>query len=97
MSEPKENGKEPLPYEKKFAIAAIALAGMGMLAMLFSILQGYDVIPAAFDLFIIVRFLMALAMGCETLVYWRKRRGYAILYICMAVLWLFGGILDLIK
>ena len=69
--------KDLLPYEKKFRVAALTLNAVFVLVFILEILL-------TCDLTILVRAVLALALGCYVISVWRKERSSAILFAIAA-------------
>ncbi len=69
--------KDLLPYEKKFRVAGLIFLAVFALVFILEILLTYD-------LSILVRAVLALALVCYAISAWRKQRSKAIVFIVAA-------------
>ncbi len=97
MKKWKERWKEMLPYEKKFAVATYVLAGPLLVFFVLDILALFGVLAISFDAYEISRLFAALAIGCQTVVYWRRERGTAVVFLILGILWGRNAIWDFVK
>ena len=86
-----------LPYEKKFAVATYVLAGPWLVFFVLDILALFGVLAISFDAHEISRLFAALAIGCQTVVYWRRERDTAIVFLILGILWGRNAIWEIVK
>ena len=77
MKKWKERWNKLLPYEKKFEIATWVLLFVGVIAFVFEMLDKFNVLPVAFDFYILTNGLLMLALVCSAVACWRTERSSA--------------------
>ena len=97
MKKWKERWKEMLPYEKKFEVATWVILSPAIVFFAMDILAAFGALTIPFDAFLISKLFGALAMGCQTVVYWRRERGTAIVFLILGILWGRNAIWDFVK
>ena len=97
MKKWKERWNKLLPYEKKFDVAALVLACAALAVFGFWVLDKVGVLPAPFDLFIIIHGLMAFALACLVVVLWRTKRSEAKGGIAWAIICAIAAIVKIVK
>jgi uncharacterized membrane protein YjjB (DUF3815 family) len=97
MKKWKERWNEMLPYEKKFEVATYVLVCHWLVFFVLDILAEFGVLAISFDAYEIARLFAALAMGCQAVVYWRRKRGTAIFFLILGILWGRNAIWEIVK
>lgn len=85
MKKWKERWNKLLPYEKKFEIATWVLLFVAAIAFVFEVLDKTNVLPVAFDFFILTNGLLMLALVCSAVACWRTERSSAKASIGLAI------------
>ena len=87
----KEHWREMLSYEKIFEIASyvffVIFLGTAFYELFFAIGVQSGVLERSFDTMILLNGMFAAFAGCQAVAYWRRKRGSAILYLAIAIIW----------
>ena len=101
MKKWKEHWHEMLSYEKIFEIASyvffVIFLGTAFYELFFAIGTQGGVLEKSFDTMILVNGMFAAFAGCQAVVYWRRKRNSAILYLAIAIIWGLDTILGIVK
>ena len=97
MKKWKERWNEMLPYEKKLEVASYVLFCPFVVFFVFDVLAAFGILTIAFDAFLISKVFGALALGCQTVVCWRKERGTAIWIMIMGIWWGLDAIWEIVR
>ena len=91
MKKWKERWNEMLSYEKIFEIATyvffVLFIGVAFYELFFAIGTQGGVLEKSFDTMILVNGMFAAFAGCQAVACWRRKRGSAILYLAIAIIW----------
>jgi len=85
MKKQKERWNNMLPYEKKFEVGCWVLLFVAVIAFVFEMLDKFNVLPVAFDFFILTNGLLMLALVCSAVACWRTERSSAKSSIGLAI------------
>lgn len=97
MKKWKERWNEMLPYEKKFEIATWIILCPAVVFFVLDILDAFGILTLAFDAFVISLVPLVLALGCQTVVCWRKYRSTASWFMIVGIWWGLDAILEIVK
>ena len=97
----KEHWHEMLSYEKIFEIASyvffVIFLGTAFYELLFATGVQGGVLEKSFDATILLTGLWTVVAGCQAVVYWRRKRNSAILYLAIAIIWGLDTIWEIVK
>ena len=85
MKKQKERWNKMLPYEKKCEVACHILLFLAVIAFVFEMLDKFNVLPVAFDFYILAEGLMLPALICSAVACWRTERSSAKASIGLAI------------
>ena len=85
MKKWKERWNKLLPYEKKCEVACYILLFVVVIAFVFEMLDKFNVLPVAFDFYILTNGLLMLALVCSVVACWRTERSSAKASIGLAI------------
>ena len=89
--------KEMLPYEKKFEVASWVSLSPAIVFFVMDILAAFGVTTIGLDAFADSLVPLALALGCQAVVCWRKERGAAIFFMIMGIWWGLDAIWEVVR
>ena len=85
MKKWKQRWNELLPYEKKFEVACYILLFVAVIVFVFEVLDKTNVLPVAFDFYILTTGLLLLGLVCSAVACWRTERSSAKASIGLAI------------
>ena len=97
MKKQKERWNNFLPYEKKCEVASNILLFTAVIAFVFEVLDMTNILPVAFNFYILTLGLVLLGQVCSAVVCWRTERSSAKASIGLAICFAIMLIWEIVK
>ena len=97
MKKWKERWNKLLPYEKKCEVASNILLFTAVIAFVFEVLDMINILPVAFNFYILTLGLVLLGQVCSAVVCWRTERSSAKASIGLAICFAIMLIWEIVK